>query len=104
MPLPRPDRSTRRVLALDGGGIHGLFTLEVLAELETRLRAEHGGGRADYRLCDYFDLVAGTSTGGIIAAITVAHLRFGLQAVLSFWLAYILTRPLGAAIGGKLTA
>lgn len=68
MPLPRPDRSNRRVLALDGGGIHGLFTLEVLAELEARLREEHGGGRADYRLCDYFDLIAGTSTGGIIAA------------------------------------
>jgi uncharacterized protein len=68
MPLPRPDRKTRRVLALDGGGIHGLFTLEVLAELERQLRAAHGGGRADYRLCESFDLVAGTSTGGIIAA------------------------------------
>jgi hypothetical protein len=68
MPLPRPDRTTRRVLALDGGGIHGLFTLEILAELETRLRALHGGGRAEWRLCDFFDLVAGTSTGGIIAA------------------------------------
>lgn len=68
MPLPRPDRTNRRVLALDGGGIHGLFTLEILAELETRLRAVHGGGRAEWRLCDYFDLIAGTSTGGIIAA------------------------------------
>jgi hypothetical protein len=68
MPLPHPDRPTRRVLALDGGGIHGLFTLEVLSELESRLREEHGKGRADYRLCDYFDLIAGTSTGGIIAA------------------------------------
>ena len=62
------DRQTRRVLALDGGGIHGLFTLEVLLELETRLRSEVGEGRADYRLCDTFDLIAGTSTGGIIAA------------------------------------
>lgn len=68
MPLPRPDRKTRRVLALDGGGIHGLFTLEVLAELERQLRASEGRGRADYRLCETFDLVAGTSTGGIIAA------------------------------------
>ncbi|WP_246004077.1 hypothetical protein [Nocardioides marmoriginsengisoli] len=34
-----------------------------------------------------------------IAAITVAHLRFRLGAVLAFWLAYILTRPLGASIG-----
>jgi uncharacterized membrane-anchored protein len=37
--------------------------------------------------------------GGVIVAITVAHLRFGLNAVLAFWLAYILTRPLGASIG-----
>lgn len=36
---------------------------------------------------------------GVIAAITVAHLRFELNAVLAFWLAYILTRPLGASIG-----
>lgn len=85
MPLPRPDRSTRRVLALDGGGIHGLFTLEVLAELETRLRAEHGGGRADYRLCDYFDLVAGTSTGGIIAAMLA--FGFPVSAVQDLYLA-----------------
>lgn len=35
----------------------------------------------------------------MIAAITVAHFRFGLNAILAFWLAYILTRPLGASIG-----
>jgi uncharacterized membrane-anchored protein len=36
---------------------------------------------------------------GIIAAITIAHYKFKLNAVLAFWLAYILTRPLGASIG-----
>jgi len=36
---------------------------------------------------------------GLIAAITFAHYRFKLNAVLAFWLAYILTRPLGASIG-----
>jgi uncharacterized membrane-anchored protein len=41
--------------------------------------------------------------GGIIAAIALAHLRFGLNAVLAFWLAYILTRPLGASIGDGLS-
>ena len=35
----------------------------------------------------------------IIAAITVSHLVFRAGAVLSFWLAYILTRPLGASLG-----
>jgi uncharacterized membrane-anchored protein len=37
--------------------------------------------------------------GAGIAAIMVAHFRFRLNAVLAFWLAYILTRPLGASIG-----
>ena len=37
--------------------------------------------------------------GGAIAVIAVAHFRFKLNAVLSFWIAYILTRPLGASIG-----
>jgi uncharacterized membrane-anchored protein len=41
--------------------------------------------------------------GGAIALITVAHFRFGLNAVLAFWLAYILTRPLGASIGDLLS-
>jgi uncharacterized membrane-anchored protein len=37
--------------------------------------------------------------GGAIAAITFAHYVLKLNAVLAFWLAYILTRPLGASIG-----
>jgi uncharacterized membrane-anchored protein len=36
---------------------------------------------------------------GVIAIVAIAHFRFGLNAVLSFWLAYIMTRPLGASIG-----
>src|SRR3954470_8903960 len=37
--------------------------------------------------------------GGMIAAVTAAYFVFKLNAVLAFWLAYILTRPLGASIG-----
>ena len=37
--------------------------------------------------------------GALIAAVAVAHYAFKLNAVLAFWLAYILTRPLGASIG-----
>jgi uncharacterized membrane-anchored protein len=37
--------------------------------------------------------------GGAIALITAAHYALKLNAVLAFWLAYILTRPLGASIG-----
>jgi uncharacterized membrane-anchored protein len=39
----------------------------------------------------------------LIAVVTVAHLRFGLNAVLAFWVAYILTRPLGASLGDLLS-
>jgi uncharacterized membrane-anchored protein len=39
----------------------------------------------------------------LIAAVTVAHKAFGLNAVLSFWIAYVLTRPLGASIGDYLS-
>jgi patatin-like phospholipase/acyl hydrolase len=47
-----------RVLSIDGGGIRGLIPALVLAELERR------AGRPTFEL---FDLIAGTSTGGIIA-------------------------------------
>jgi uncharacterized membrane-anchored protein len=36
---------------------------------------------------------------GLIAAVTIAHFRFRLNGVLAFWMAYIVTRPLGASIG-----
>ena len=40
---------------------------------------------------------------GAIAIVFLAHLRFGLNAILAFWIAYILTRPLGASIGDYLS-
>jgi len=71
MPLTREqhfDRtlSPKRILALDGGGLRGILTLEYLSAIETLLGKR--AGRADFRLCDYFDLIGGTSTGSIIAA------------------------------------
>ncbi len=50
--------STFRILSIDGGGIRGLIPALVLAEFEQRT------GR---RICELFDLIAGTSTGGILA-------------------------------------
>lgn len=41
--------------------------------------------------------------GGAIAAVYVLHRRFALNAILAFWMAYILTRPLGASIGDYLS-
>jgi uncharacterized membrane-anchored protein len=40
---------------------------------------------------------------GVIAAVAVAHYRFKLNAVAAFWIAYILTRPLGASLGDYLS-
>ena len=54
------------MLAIDGGGIRGVISLKFLEEIEQLLIKE--SKRDDYRLADYFDYVAGTSTGGIIAA------------------------------------
>lgn len=51
---------TCRILSLDGGGAKGFYTLGVLKEIEALL-----GGP----LCDQFDLIFGTSTGAIIAAL-----------------------------------
>jgi uncharacterized membrane-anchored protein len=41
--------------------------------------------------------------GSLIAIVTAAHFRLKLNAILAFWIAYILTRPLGASIGDYLS-
>ena len=56
----------RKLLALDGGGIRGTITLEILAKLESSLQEKLQAGPG-FVLADYFDYVAGTSTGAIIA-------------------------------------
>jgi len=48
----------KKLLAIDGGGIRGMMSIEVLAKIEALV------GK---RLCDYFDYIGGTSTGAIIA-------------------------------------
>ncbi|GAB1545196.1 hypothetical protein NUACC21_78720 [Scytonema sp. NUACC21] len=56
-----------KLLALDGGGIRGMISLEVLAKIEDTLR-ESLGADDKFVLADYFDYIAGTSTGAIIAS------------------------------------
>ncbi|WP_122864298.1 CBASS cGAMP-activated phospholipase [Pseudomonas viridiflava] len=51
-----------RILALDGGGLRGTFTAAVLAKWDDMLKAGGGNG-----IISHFDLVAGTSTGAILA-------------------------------------
>ena len=54
------------VLALDGGGIRGIFSAAMLAQLEADCQVA---------IDDHFDLIAGTSTGGLIALALGAGFR-----------------------------
>ncbi len=65
---------TRRILSIDGGGIKGAFPASFLATIEERLSGS---------IADYFDLIAGTSTGGIIAL--ALGLGFSGREVLAFY-------------------
>ena len=68
IPLPWLENRQFRVLSIDGGGIRGIFPAAFLADLEeTYLRGQS--------VADYFDLIAGTSTGGIIALGLASGLR-----------------------------
>lgn len=52
------DSESFRILSLDGGGIKGLYTATILEHLEERYKCS---------LSDHFDMICGTSTGGLIA-------------------------------------
>lgn len=55
-----------RILSIDGGGVRGIIPSEILITLEKLLKKH--SGRPNARIADYFDLIAGTSSGGILTA------------------------------------
>ncbi|KAK9109152.1 hypothetical protein Sjap_017212 [Stephania japonica] len=57
------------ILSIDGGGIRGIIPGTILAFLESELQALDGN---DVRLADYFDVIGGTSTGGLVTAMLTA--------------------------------
>ncbi|KAA8909949.1 acyl transferase/acyl hydrolase/lysophospholipase [Sphaerosporella brunnea] len=59
-------RRRLRLLSLDGGGVRGISSLVILKHLMSSLE-ESGAIAKGTRPWEYFDLIAGTSTGGIIA-------------------------------------
>lgn len=67
-PLTWPEDREFRILSIDGGGIRGIYPAVFLAGLEKRYLAGDSVAR-------YFDLIAGTSTGGIIAIGLAAGLK-----------------------------
>ncbi|MDQ3572986.1 MAG: patatin-like phospholipase family protein [Actinomycetota bacterium] len=62
-PFEAPQPAKMRILSIDGGGIRGLIPALFLARLEELLSARDGSPT----LAESFDLMAGTSTGGLIA-------------------------------------
>jgi len=64
-----------QILSLDGGGLKGVFTASLLSFIERTLQI---------KIADHFDLIAGTSTGGIIALALGAG--FTPEEILTFYL------------------
>ncbi|KAI5591328.1 hypothetical protein BDE02_04G071900 [Populus trichocarpa] len=56
------------ILSIDGGGIRGIIPGTILSFLESELQLDG----ADARLADYFDVISGTSTGGLVTAMLAA--------------------------------
>ncbi|KAF2640214.1 FabD/lysophospholipase-like protein [Massarina eburnea CBS 473.64] len=80
-----------RLLSLDGGGVRGLSSLMVLDDLmeniaqeEKRLGRRPRSDTTPLKPCDYFDLIGGTSTGGIIA-ILLSRLRLDCKECISIY-------------------
>lgn len=71
------NKKYKKILCIDGGGIKGVFPSTILAEIEKQI---------DGNIYEYFDLISGTSTGGIIAI----GLALGLTAkdLLNFYETY----------------
>jgi len=76
-----------RILSLDGGGIRGIITCVILKYIEEQLqKLDHPNAK----IGDYFDLIAGSSTGGLLAAILLYpdnsnNARFSVQEALDLY-------------------
>ena len=70
--MAESNKKMTRILSIDGGGIRGIIPGQILVILEEKLKARTGNDNV--RIADYFDLIAGTSTGGIL---TCAYLTPG---------------------------
>ncbi len=64
------DRGKVCILSIDGGGMRGIIPARVLAYLEELLKRKSGNPEA--RIADYFDVLAGTSVGGVLATMLSA--------------------------------
>ena len=77
------NENQKKILSLDGGGIRGALTLGFLEHIEKLLQLKENNPKL--KLCDYFDLIGGTSTGAIIAAgLSICSGQVILATVLDF--------------------
>jgi uncharacterized protein len=83
-----------RILSLDGGGAKGFYTLGVLAQVEAMLKGK--------LLCDHFDLIFGTSTGAIIAALL--SLGYKVEDIHSLYQQHVPTVMKNSTSGGRTKA
>ena len=68
------EKKTFKILCIDGGGIKGLYSAQLLAEFEEIFET---------KISDHFDLICGTSTGGIIAL--AASAKVPMKKVVQFY-------------------
>lgn len=78
-----------KILSIDGGGIRGIIPGQILVSLEKKIQDKTGNSGA--RLGEYFDMVAGTSTGAILSAAYVCpdddnKPKFSAQEAVNFYL------------------
>jgi hypothetical protein len=73
----------RKILALNGGGVRSIITLQILHTIEQQLSDTLRAG-VSFRLCNYFDYIGGTSTGAILAA--ALALGMSVSELTSFYL------------------
>lgn len=78
-----------RILSIDGGGIRGILPGTILTYLEKQIQKKTGNEKAT--IGEYFDLIAGTSTGGILSLIYLCpdekgNYMFGAEEALSIYL------------------
>ena len=81
----------------DGGGIRGLSELLILQEIMKRIQVREHREEAPLP-CDYFDLIGGTSTGGLVVAIIVMSSPLGTYASLLSSLIALMLGRLGMSV------
>ena len=78
-----------RILSIDGGGIRGILPGTILTYIEEQLRNKTGN--PDAKIGEYFDFIAGTSTGGILSLVYLCpdeqgNFKYGAKEALDIYL------------------